>query len=39
VTDVFIHKMPRGDFSEQEREALTAVFRKWYGLVSNHYYR
>jgi hypothetical protein len=38
VTDVFIHKMPKGRISESDQESLKEVFLKWYGRVSTFYY-
>ena len=38
VTDVFIHKMPRPRMPAKEFRALKAVFLKWHGKVSQHYY-
>lgn len=38
VTDVFIHKIPKGRISKSEANSLKEVFLKWYGRVSRHYY-
>ena len=39
VSDVFVHKMPATGLSVGERQALSAVFLKWYSAVSRHYYK
>jgi len=38
VTDVFIHKMPRGRMGAAEQESLKEVFLKWHGKVAAKYY-
>lgn len=38
VTDAFIHKMPSGRMSAQDKAALHGVFLKWQAAVRNHYY-
>jgi hypothetical protein len=38
VTDVFIHRMPKGRISGPDHESLKQVFLKWYGRVSTFYY-
>lgn len=38
VTDVFIHKMPMGRLSGQNRAALREVFLNWQRRVRAHYY-
>ena len=38
VTDVFIHKMPMGKVSVQNRAALREVFLNWQRRVRAHYY-
>ncbi len=37
VTDVFVNKMPMHGQSPEERRALTEIFLKWRGRVSEHY--
>jgi hypothetical protein len=38
VTDVFIHKMPPGNISGEEKKGLAQVFLKWQGAVRAKYY-
>jgi hypothetical protein len=38
VTDVFVHKMPKPPMTENNADALTAVFLKWQARVRSHYY-
>jgi len=38
VTDVFIHRMPKGRIKQSDQESLKEVFLKWYGRVSTFYY-
>lgn len=39
VSDVFIHKMPTSDPSEENRMGVRDVFLKWQARVREHYYR
>lgn len=38
VSEVFIHKMPKGDMSDRAKDDLDSVFQNWVALVRNHYY-
>lgn len=38
VTDVFIHKMPDANVSNDGKNSLKQVFLKWHGKISTHYY-
>lgn len=38
VTDVFIQKLPIGNWTESDVESLNEVFLKWHSKVREHYY-